>query len=80
MPVTVTNTSGADLLLYTPSGAAGSFNVADGDAVEVPGVVLDEDEDHYLIGPEGSGVDDDAVRAWPKATWQVTTRGDTSDA
>jgi hypothetical protein len=43
-------------------------------------VVLDENEDRYLIGPEGSEVDDDAVRAWPKATWQVTTRGDTSDA
>lgn len=80
MPVTVTNKSGADLLLYAPAGAPGSFTVADGADVEVPGELLGEEDDHYLIGPEGAEADDEAVRAWPKATWQVTTKGDRSDA
>lgn len=80
MAVTVTNTSGADVLLYAPGGAPGSFKVEEGASVEVDGVVLSEEDDHYLIGPEGAESGDEAVRAWPKANWQVTTEGDKSDA
>lgn len=80
MAVTVTNTSGGDVLLYAPGGARDAFPVAEGAEVEVPGALLGEEEDYYLIGPEGAEADDEAVRAWPKATWQVTTKGDRSDA
>jgi hypothetical protein len=52
--------------------------------VEVPGVVLADNDDHYLIGPEGTELVEgedvpDAVRAWPKATWQIDGGQDTAD-
>jgi hypothetical protein len=80
MPVTLTNTSGDLLLLYAPEGGRDSFGVEDGATVTVPGAVLADEEDHYLIGPEDAEPGDEAVRAWPKANWQVTEKEEQSDA
>ena len=62
------NVSGSDLVLYAVTGEAGSFAVADGEYVEVPGEIANSDDeaaDFHLIG------DGDAARAWPKSSWQV---------
>lgn len=84
MTVTLRNQGGDPVSLWAPGGLPGAFTV-DGDAtVEVPGVVLADADDHYLIGPEGSEWGEgepapDDVRAWPKANWAVentNTKGD----
>jgi hypothetical protein len=48
-------------------------------------VVLDEGDDHYLIGPEGTELveGEDApgdVRAWPKANWEIANGEGGDDA
>lgn len=88
--VTLRNTSGEDMQVWSPSGPDG-LGVAGGDTVIVPGVVLDETEDAFLIGPSGAELTrpvdpEDAergrepnpdVRAWPRALWtRVTTHTD----
>lgn len=80
--VTLRNTTGGALHLWAHDGP-NSFVVDEDGTVVIPGVVLSEGDDHYLIGPEGAeptvAVDPDreelgvganpAVVAWPKATW-----------
>lgn len=51
---------------YHPAGHAASLHVDGGEVIEVPGDLVEELDDAYLIG---AGPDD--VRAWPKARWQA---------
>jgi len=78
--VTLTNRSGADVDVFGPSGVPGSFAVAADGVVAVPGVLLDENDDRYLIGPAGADIEsadpDPQVRAWPKASWSVGEKTD----
>lgn len=78
--VTLTNRSGADVDVFGPGGTPGAFGVAADATVTVPGVLLDENDDHYLIGPAGADLTttdpDPQVRAWPKASWSVGEKTD----
>jgi hypothetical protein len=70
----LTNVSGTDLVLYAQQGEAGAYEVADGQTIEIPGEIVngdDDDADFHLIG-EG-----DNARSWPKSTWQVANQGGT---
>jgi len=80
MTVTLRNLGADPVSLWAPGGLPGSFGVDGDGTVDVPGVVLADEGDHYLIGPEGTewGDDEDvpdAVRAWPKANWAVENGG-----
>lgn len=78
--VTLTNRSGADIHVFGPAGAPGSFPALADGVVAVPGVLLAENDDCYLIGPAGADVEsadpDPQVRAWPKAIWSVAEKTD----
>lgn len=68
------NVSGWELAIYAPSGQADSFAVPADGFVEVPGEVVEEGEDHYVVQ---AGEDENSRRAWAKANWQVTQPDDT---
>lgn len=64
------NISGDELFLHRAEGPS----VKPDEIVEVDGEVTEEIEDAYIVG---SG---DSARAWPKATWRVTSKATQSNA
>ena len=78
--VTLTNVSGRDVHVFGPDGTSGAFATAADATITVPGALLAENDDHYLIGPAGADAEsadpDPQVRAWPKAIWSVAEKTD----
>jgi hypothetical protein len=56
---------GAPVHLFKPAGDPDELLVEHGQVVEVPGVVVAELDDAYVIG------DGDNARAWPMAQWEL---------
>lgn len=66
MPDLVNN--GAAVDVYTAAGHPDSLHVEPGQTVTVPGDVLNELGDAYLIGTGGKAL------LWPKDRWQIKTQ------